>query len=42
MKSLAFAGLVISLHLAIAGLAASRHLLPPPASLVLLAFEAVR
>jgi hypothetical protein len=42
MKPLAFALLVVAVHLAIAGMAASRHLLPPPASLALLAAETLR
>jgi hypothetical protein len=42
MKPLAFALLVIALHLTIAGVAASSHLLPPPAALALLAAEGPR
>jgi CBS-domain-containing membrane protein len=42
MKPLAFALFVVAVHLAIAGMAASRHLLPPPAAFALLASETFR
>lgn len=37
MKPLAFALLIVALHLAIAGIAASRHLLPEPTSIAQIA-----
>ena len=40
MKPIAFALAVVALHLAIAGMAASRHLLPPPSTLAWIASEA--
>jgi hypothetical protein len=42
MKPLAFALIVVALHLGIAGLAASWHLLPAPAALAVVASEALR
>ena len=42
MKPLALALLIVALHLAVAGVAASRHLLPPPTSFAQLATAAWR
>jgi hypothetical protein len=42
MKPLAFALLIVALHLAVAGISASRHLLPEPISIAQLAAAAWR
>jgi hypothetical protein len=42
MKPLAFALLIVAFHLAIAGMAASRHLLPAPSALAGIAAPAWR